>query len=88
MKPGIVTVALFAFLAAWNDFITPLILISDSAKQPLSLAITSLRQQTMGVIDYGSLEAGVVVMAVPCLILFLALQGQYVRGFMSGAIKG
>jgi multiple sugar transport system permease protein len=88
VKPGIVTVALFAFLAAWNDFITPLILISDSAKQPLSLAITSLRQQTMGVIDYGSLEAGVVVMAVPCLILFLALQGQYVRGFMSGAIKG
>jgi multiple sugar transport system permease protein len=88
VRPGIVTVALFAFLAAWNDFITPLILISDSSKAPLSLAITTLRQQTMGVIDYGSLEAGVVVMALPCLILFFALQGQYVRGFMSGAIKG
>jgi multiple sugar transport system permease protein len=88
VRPGIVTVALFAFLAAWNDFITPLILISDSAKAPLSLAITTLRQQTMGVIDYGSLEAGVVVMALPCLLLFFALQGQYVRGFMSGAIKG
>jgi multiple sugar transport system permease protein len=88
VRPGIVTVALFAFLAAWNDFITPLILINDSSKAPLSLAITTLRQQTMGVIDYGSLEAGVVVMAVPCLLLFFALQGQYVRGFMSGAIKG
>jgi multiple sugar transport system permease protein len=88
VRPGIITVALFAFLAAWNDFITPLILISDSSKAPLSLAITTLRQQTMGVIDYGSLEAGVVVMAVPCLLLFFALQGQYVRGFMSGAIKG
>jgi multiple sugar transport system permease protein len=88
VRPGIVTVALFAFLAAWNDFITPLILISSSSKAPLSLAITTLRQQTMGVIDYGSLEAGVVVMALPCLILFFALQGQYVRGFMSGAIKG
>jgi multiple sugar transport system permease protein len=88
VRPGIVTVALFAFLAAWNDFITPLILINDSSKAPLSLAITTLRQQTMGVIDYGSLEAGVVVMALPCLILFFALQGQYVRGFMSGAIKG
>lgn len=87
-RPGIITVALFAFLAAWNDFITPLILISDSSKEPLSLAIATLRQQAMGVIDYGSLEAGVVVMAVPCIILFLALQGQYVRGFMSGAIKG
>lgn len=88
VRPGIVTVALFAFLAAWNDFITPLILINDSSKAPLSLAITTLRQQTMGAIDYGSLEAGVVVMALPCLILFFALQGQYVRGFMSGAIKG
>jgi multiple sugar transport system permease protein len=88
VRPGIITVALFAFLAAWNDFITPLILINDSSKAPLSLAITTLRQQTMGVIDYGSLEAGVVVMAVPCLLLFFALQGQYVRGFMSGAIKG
>jgi multiple sugar transport system permease protein len=87
-RPGIITVALFAFLAAWNDFITPLILISDSSKEPLSLAIATLRQQAMGVIDYGSLEAGVVVMAAPCIILFLALQGQYVRGFMSGAIKG
>jgi multiple sugar transport system permease protein len=88
VRPGVITVALFAFLAAWNDFITPLILINDSSKAPLSLAITTLRQQTMGVIDYGSLEAGVVVMALPCLILFFALQGQYVRGFMSGAIKG
>jgi multiple sugar transport system permease protein len=88
VRPGIVTVALFAFLAAWNDFITPLILVNDSNKAPLSLAITTLRQQTMGVINYGSLEAGVVVMAVPCLLLFFALQGQYVRGFMSGAVKG
>ena len=86
--PGIITVALFAFLAAWNDFIAPLILISDSSKQVLPLAIAALRQQTMGVIDYGATEAGVVVMALPCLVLFLLLQRYYVRGFMSGAIKG
>ncbi len=88
VRPGIVTVALFAFLAAWNDFITPLILISDSTKEPLALAMTAMREQSIGIINYGSLEAGVVVMALPCLILFFALQGEYVRGFMSGAIKG
>jgi ABC-type sugar transport system, permease component len=88
VRPGIVTVGLFAFLAAWNDFIAPLILISDSSKLPLPLAIAALRQQTMGAIDYGATEAGVVVMAVPCVILFLVLQRHYVRGFMSGAIKG
>jgi len=86
--PGIVTVGIFAFLAAWNDFIAPLILINDTNKFPLPLAITVLRQQTMGVIDYGATEAGVTVMAVPCLIIFLLLQRYYVRGFMSGALKG
>ncbi|MBD0421823.1 carbohydrate ABC transporter permease [Streptomyces sp. TRM S81-3] len=88
VKPGLITVGLFAFLAAWNDFIAPLILISDSSKAPLPLAVATLRQQSMGAIDYGATEAGVTVLAVPCLLLFLLLQRHYVRGFMSGALKG
>ncbi|MEV8064843.1 carbohydrate ABC transporter permease [Streptomyces sp. NPDC085995] len=88
VKPGLITVGLFAFLAAWNDFIAPLILISDSTKAPLPLAIATLRQQSMGAIDYGATEAGVTVLAVPCLVLFILLQRHYVRGFMSGALKG
>jgi multiple sugar transport system permease protein len=86
--PGLITVGLFAFLAAWNDFFGPLILISNPDEAPLPLAIAVLRQQTMGAIDYGATEAGVIVMAVPCIFLFLILQRYYVRGFMSGAIKG
>jgi multiple sugar transport system permease protein len=88
VMPGLITVVLFAFLAAWNDFFAPLILISDPAQSPLPLAIAVLRQQTMGVIDYGATEAGVVVMAVPCIVLFVLLQRYYMRGFMSGAVKG
>jgi multiple sugar transport system permease protein len=86
--PGLITVGLFAFLAAWNDFFAPLILISDPSQSPLPLAIAVLRQQTMGVIDYGATEAGVVVMTVPCIIVFVLLQRYYMRGFMSGAVKG
>lgn len=86
--PGLITVGLFAFLAAWNDFFGPLILISDPDKSPLPLAIAVLRQQTMGQIDYGATEAGVIVMALPCLILFVLLQRYYMRGFMTGALKG
>jgi len=86
--PGLITVVLFAFLAAWNDFFAPLILISDPSQSPLPLAIAVLRQQTMGVIDYGATEAGVVVMAVPCILIFVLLQRYYMRGFMSGAVKG
>ena len=39
-------------------------------------------------IDYGAIEAGVMVLAVPCIVLFLILQRHYVRGFMSGALRG
>lgn len=88
VRPGLITVGLFAFLAAWNEYLAPLILISDSNKLPLVLAVANLRQQTMGAIDFGATEAGVVVLALPCLVLFLLLQRHYVRGFMSGAVKG
>jgi multiple sugar transport system permease protein len=88
VKPGLITVGLFAFLAAWNDFMAPLILINDSDSITLPLAVANLRGQVQGVVDYGATEAGVVVLALPCTILFLLLQRHYVRGFMSGALKG
>lgn len=88
VKPGLVTVGLFAFLAAWNDFMAPLILINDTNKMTLPLAVANLRGQVQGVVDYGATEAGVVVLALPCIVLFLILQRHYVRGFMSGALKG
>jgi multiple sugar transport system permease protein len=88
VRPGLVTVGLFAFLTAWNDFIAPLILINDSDRFTLPLAISNLRSQVQGVVDYGATEAGVVVLALPCVVLFLLLQRHYVRGFMSGALKG
>ena len=88
VRPGLVTVGLFGFLAAWNEFFAPLIMLTDPTKQTLPVAVANLRQQTMGAIDYGATEAGVVVMALPCVILFLLLQRYYVRGFMSGAVKG
>ncbi|MFH8252762.1 carbohydrate ABC transporter permease [Microbacterium sp. B2969] len=88
VKPGLITVGLFAFLAAWNDFMAPLILITDTNRMTLPLAVANLRGQVMGVVDYGATEAGVVVLALPCVVLFLVLQRHYVRGFMSGAFKG
>jgi multiple sugar transport system permease protein len=88
VKPGLITVGLFAFLAAWNDFLAPLILLNDSNTFTLPVAIVNLRGQVQGVVDYGATEAGVVVLALPCVVLFLLLQRHYVRGFLSGAFKG
>ena len=54
----------------------------------MPLAVANLRQQAMGAVDYGVTEAGVVVLALPCILLFLVLQRFYITGFMSGALKG
>jgi multiple sugar transport system permease protein len=47
-----------------------------------------MRTATFGAIDYSALEAGVTITTIPCLALFLILQRSYVRGFMSGALRG
>ena len=87
VRPGLITVGLFAFLASWNDFITPLILLPDSSKHPLPVATFNSATQQFGTIDFGALQAGVMIMAIPSLILFVVLQRQYVAGFMTGAVK-
>lgn len=88
VRPGLITVGLFAFLASWNDFFAPLILLNDGSNFTLPVALVSMRERTFGAIDYGALEAGVMVTALPCLVLFLVLQRYYVRGFLSGALRG
>jgi len=87
VRPGLITVGLFAFLASWNDFITPLILLPDASKHPLPVATFNSATQQFGTIDFGALQAGVMIMAIPSLILFVVLQRQYVAGFMTGAVK-
>jgi multiple sugar transport system permease protein len=88
VRPALITVGLFAFLASWNDFFAPLILLSDGSKFTLPVALVSMREQTFGAVDYGALEAGVMVMALPCVALFLGLQRHYVQGFTTGALRG
>jgi multiple sugar transport system permease protein len=86
--PGIVTTALFAFFASWNEFIAPLIFLTSGERFTLPVALVNLRSGSLGAIDYGALQAGVVISAIPCIIVFLLLQRYYVRGFTSGALKG
>jgi multiple sugar transport system permease protein len=84
VRPGLITVGLFAFLASWNEFLAPLVLLNDGSKFTLPVAVASITNGTFG----GILESGVMIMAIPCLILFLLLQRHYVRGFVSGALGG
>ncbi|MBV9336295.1 MAG: carbohydrate ABC transporter permease, partial [Solirubrobacterales bacterium] len=86
-KPAIATVALFAFFSAWNEFLAALIFLSDQTRFTLPVFLTTLVTGRLGAINWGVLEAGVVITIVPCLIIFLLLQRYYVRGLVSGAVR-
>jgi multiple sugar transport system permease protein len=85
--PGMVTVALFAFLNSWNEFLGALVLTTDQSKFTLPVMMTSVQSGRFGAIDWGAVQAGVTVMMAPCLILFLLLQRFYIRGLTAGAVK-
>lgn len=85
--PGIVTTALFAFFTSWNEFLAALILLSDQTKFTLPILLTTLQSGQFGAINWGILEAGVVITMIPCIAIFLILQRYYVSGLTAGAVK-
>ena len=88
VAPAVVTVALFSFLASWNEFLAPLIFLNDASKYTLPIMLVNVRSGAYGTVDYGALQAGVVVAMLPCLVLYLVLQRFYVTGLTSGALRG
>jgi multiple sugar transport system permease protein len=83
-RAGMITAGLFAFFAAWNEFFVVLILLSDEPKYTLPVVLTTLLTGTLGSIRWGVLNASVVITALPCLVLYAALQRHFVRGVMAG----
>ncbi|WP_245633819.1 carbohydrate ABC transporter permease [Amycolatopsis jejuensis] len=88
VMPGIITVALFSFLASWNEFLAPLIFLQDGDKYTLPIMLVNISAGDYGTVDYGALQAGVVLSALPCLLLYLFLQRFFVGGLLSGALRG
>ena len=87
VAPGVISVAIFAFLAAWNEFLAALIFLTDQDSYTLPVLIVAVRSGRYGSIDWGAVQSGVTVMMIPCVILFLLLQRYYVRGLTAGAVK-
>jgi multiple sugar transport system permease protein len=86
LRPVIVTLAIFAFLGSWNDFLWPLIVLTDDARQTLPIALAGLAREHAG--DNELMMAGAVVTIVPVLAVFLALQRYYIHGLLAGSVKG
>ena len=86
IKPILVTFAAFTFLSAWNDFMWPLIVLSDSANYTLPVALANLVGEHVQ--DTELMMAGSVLTLLPVMIVFLVFQRAYIRGIMSGSVKG
>ena len=86
MQPILVTLALFVFLGSWNDFLWPLIILTDQSNYTLPVALAALSREHVQ--DAEMMMAGAVVTVAPVLTLFLALQRYYIRGMLAGSVKG
>jgi len=86
LKPIVVTLAVLTFLGAWNDFMWPLIVLSDHDLQTLPVALAGLSREHVQ--DTELMMAGSVLTVLPVLLLFLVLQRYYMQGLLMGSVKG
>jgi multiple sugar transport system permease protein len=86
--PGIATTALYAFLFSWTEFLAALTFLTNDSLFTLPVALINVEAGNYGAINYGLLLAGAVIAMIPCIVVYVALQRFYVRGLVSGALKG
>lgn len=86
MKPALATVAIFTFMATWNEFMGPLIYLSDERLFPLSLGLFKFRSQYGS--DFGMLMAASTLMTLPVIILFFLCQRYFIEGTTLTGLKG
>src|SRR4029079_11040222 len=89
MRPGLVTVFLFQFVAIWNNFLLPFIMLSDDHKFPLTYGLyTLLKQGNTTPALYTLVITGSLLSIIPLAALFLTLQRYWRIDLLSGATKG
>jgi multiple sugar transport system permease protein len=86
LAPILVTLAIFSFLGSWNDFMWPLIVLTDKDLYTLPVALASLSREHVQ--DNEMMMAGSVLTIFPVLLLFLAMQRYYIQGLLMGSVKG
>ena len=85
VAPGIVAVAIYTFINAWNEFLYSLIMINDNTKMTVSVALKSLEGQE--VLDWGTMMAASALVVVPSVVFFMFIQKRIAGGLAQGSIK-
>ena len=86
-KPSIITVILFNFLSFWNEYIISMTLLTKENKT-LPVGLMQLMQAQKAAADYGQLYAGLVIVMLPTLILYMMMQKKLTQGMSLGGLKG
>jgi len=84
-RPILLTLAVFTFMGTWNDFMWPLIVMTDDAMYTLPVALANMSGEHVQ--DTELMMAGAVLTVLPVLVLFAALQRYYLSGIMAGSVK-
>lgn len=85
VAPGIVATAIYTFINAWNEFLYALILINDTSKMTVAVALRSLNG--LEVLDWGDMMAASVIVVLPSIIFFSIIQNKIASGLSEGSVK-
>ena len=88
-KPSIITVILFNFLSFWNEYIIAMTLLSDpNGGKTLPVGLMNLMRAQNAAAQYGQMYAGLVMVMLPTLILYICVQKKLTQGMTLGGLKG
>ena len=87
-KPSIITVILFNFLSFWNEYIIIKTLVTDRDQWTLPAGLLNLMQAQQSAAEYGPMYAGLVLVMLPVLILYICVQKNLTKGMTVGGLKG
>jgi multiple sugar transport system permease protein len=86
IRPVLATLAIWTFIGTWNDFMWPLIVLSDDALFTLPVALANLSGERVQ--DTELMMAGAVLTVLPVMLVFVGLQRSYIEGIVRGSVKG
>lgn len=87
-KPSVITVILFNFLAFWNEYIISMTMLTKSELSTLPVGLMNLMAAQRSAVQYGRMYAGLVIVMLPTLLMYMLLQKKLTQGMTLGGLKG
>ena len=87
-KPSIITIILFNFLSFWNEYIISMTMLTKPTLKTLPVGLMNLMAAQKSAVQYGRMYAGLVLVMLPTLILYMCVQKQLTEGMTVGGLKG